>query len=130
VPVFDVSFTMARHVNACNSGTNGACPQEPLPLTLVCQAGGSCTASSGHWGASHKLTVNGNSMTFTGTDPGVIGPCDGVTTISTITMNITVLSWSGSGATRAPQQLTAQYTVAAPPTGSCSQWYWEATLTS
>ena len=130
VPVFDVSFTMARHVNACTAGVSGECPQEPLPLKLVCQADGSCTASSSHWGATHRLTVSGNSMSFTGPDPGVIGPCGGVTTISTITMNITVLSWSGSGATRAPQQLTAQYTVSAPPTGTCGQWYWEATLTS
>ena len=46
-------------------------------------------------------------------------------------MNITVESWSGTGATRRPQQLTAQYTVNAPASGCSELWnYFEATLTS
>ena len=128
-PSFAVSFSMTRHLNACEP--TDSCTTEPLPLMLVCHTGGVCTASSGHWGASHPLTVNGNSMYFKGPDPGVSPLCNGATRISTITMDITVESWSGSGATRKPSQLTAQYTVQAPATTCNDLWnYFEATLTS
>lgn len=70
-------------------------------------------------------------MYFKGSDTGVSPTCNGAGRISTITMDITVESWSGSGATRSPSQLTAQYTVQAPASACSSLWnYFEATLTS
>jgi hypothetical protein len=100
-----------------------------LPLTIDCN-GSSCTASSSHWGSSHQLAFNGTSFFFTGPDSGVYGGCNGTPVISTITLNLTVVSWSGSGATRTPQQLSGPYNVTAPATGGCSAWHLEATLTS
>jgi hypothetical protein len=118
---------MTRHISVCSPA--GTCITGPLPLTIDCN-GSSCTASSSHWGSSHQLAFNGTSFFFTGPDSGVYGGCNGTPVISTITLNLTVVSWSGSGATRTPQQLSGPYNVTAPATGGCSAWHLEATLTS
>ena len=106
-----------------------SCITGPLPLTIKCN-GSSCTASSSHWGSSHQLAFNGTSMSFTGSDSGVARTCNGNPDPATITLNLTVASWSGSGATRKPQQLSGPYNVTAPATAGCSAWHLQATLTS
>ena len=124
VPSFTATYSMTRHINVCTPA--GSCITGPLPLTIDCN-GSSCTASSGHWGSSHQLAFNGTSFSFTGTDSGVYG-CG--SDPATITLNLTVVSWRGSGATRKPQQLSGPYNVTAQATGGCSAWHLEATLTS
>jgi len=126
VPSFTATYAMTRHINVCSPA--GTCTTGPLPLTIDCN-GSSCTASSGHWGSSHQLAFNGTSFSFTGTDSGVYG-CGSPPDPATITLNLTVVSWSGSGATRTPQQLSGPYNVTAPATAGCSAWHLEATLTS
>jgi hypothetical protein len=124
VPSFTATYSMTRHINVCTPA--GSCITGPLPLTIDCN-GSSCTASSGHWGSSHQLAFNGTSFSFTGTDSGVYG-CG--SDPATITLNLTVVSWRGSGATRKPQQLSGPYNGTAQATGGCSAWHLEATLTS
>ena len=134
VPSFTVSYSMVRHIHLCSPA--GECTTGPLPLKVVCHAGGTCTASSSHWGSSHPMAFNGTSLSFTGTDSGVVGNfCNGGGTasanrIATITLSLTVGSWSGSGATRRPQELSGPYDVYAPPSDGCPAWHLEATLTS
>ena len=127
VPSFTATYTMTRHINVC-SPAGSTCITGPLPLTIDCN-GSSCTASSSHWNSSHQLAFNGSSFSFTGTDSGVYR-CDSSPVPTTITLNLTVVSWSGSGATRKPQQLSGPYNLTAPATGVCSAWHLEATLTS
>jgi len=124
VPDLTASYTMNRHVISCTPAAS--CTLGPLPLTIHCN-GTSCTASSSHWASSHQLTFNGSSFSFTGIDTGVYG-CDHDP--STIQMNLTVVSWSGSGATRQPQQLSGPYDVTAAATSACSAWNLQATLNS
>ena len=127
VPSFTATYTMTRHINVC-SPAGSTCITGPLPLTIDCN-GSSCTASSSHWHSSHQLAFNGSSFSFTGTDSGVYR-CGSSPVPATITLNLTVVSWSGSGATRKPQQLSGPYNLTAPATGVCSAWHLEATLTS
>jgi serine/threonine protein kinase len=133
-PSFTASFTMTKDISLCNP--SGECSTGPFPLTVVCHSDGSCTATSSHWGSSHQLTFNGTSMSFTGTDLGVVGTfCTGTTVapaprVATITLTLTVGSWSGSGAARKPEDLSGPYTVIAPATGQCPEWQQVATLIS
>jgi hypothetical protein len=133
-PSFTASYSMTKDISLC--GPAGECSTGPIPMTVECHADGSCTVTSTHWGLPHQLAFNGTSMSFTGTDPGVVGTfCTGTTVapaprVATVTLTLTVGSWSGSGATRKPEELSGPYTVIAPASGQCPEWHQVATLTS
>jgi hypothetical protein len=125
VPTFTASFSVTRHINVCSPA--GTCITGPLPLTIACN-GRSYTASLQPLGLLTQLAFNDTTFSFTGTD-SVPYACDNTPEPTTITLSLTVVSWSGSGATRTPQQLSGPYNVTAPATAGCSAWHLEATLT-
>jgi eukaryotic-like serine/threonine-protein kinase len=123
------TYSLTRHITLCSPA--GSCITGPLPLQINCPAGGSCTASSTHWGTSHPVAFNGTTISISGIDQGVASTCDGAPRNSTITLNLTVVSWTvGSDSVRRPKELSGPYNVTAPATGACVPWHLEATMTS
>jgi len=123
------TYTFARRDTVC---TFGSCNLRPLAIHIDCPAGGSCVASTpgGEWGASHELTFNGKTIYFSGSDPAAIS-CNGSPVPSTITLNLTVVSWSvGQGSVRTPKQIQGVYSITAAGTGSCDGGQSSETLTS
>ena len=129
VTSINASYTMTEHMLRCSPANQ--CIHGPLPLRIVCVPEGSCTASSSRWAASHKLSFNGATMSFTGNDSGVAGTCNGHDRNATITMKLTVVSWKTSpGLVRTPKKLSGPYDVVAPPTAGCPGWHLKSRITS
>ena len=123
------TYTFARRATVCNFGS---CDLKPLVIRIDCPASGSCVASTpaGEWGASHELTFNGKTIYFSGSDPAAI-TCNGSPVPSTITLNLTVVSWSvGQDSVRTPKQIQGVYSITAAGTGSCDGGQSTETLTS
>jgi hypothetical protein len=123
------TYTFARQATVCNFGS---CDLKPLVIHIDCPASGSCVASTpaGEWGASHELTVNGKTIYFSGSDPAAI-TCNSSPVPSTITLNLTVVSWSvGQDSVRTPKQIQGVYSITAAGTGSCEGGQSTETLTS
>jgi hypothetical protein len=123
------TYTFARRATVCNFSS---CSLQPLAIHIDCPASGSCVASTpaGEWGASHELTFNGKTMYFSGSDPAAI-TCNGSPVPSTITLNLTVVSWSvGQDSVRTPKQIQGVYSITAVGTGSCGGGQSTETLTS
>jgi hypothetical protein len=113
------TYTFSRQAVSCVP--SGSCTLTPLVISIDCPAGGSCVASTpnGEWGASHELTVNGNTMSFSGDDPGAI-TCNGSSSAASISLTLTVVSWStGQDSVRTPEQIQGVYTLAYTPTTNC-----------
>jgi hypothetical protein len=112
------TYTFLLRAAVCSFSS---CSLTPLVIRIDCPASGSCVASTpaGEWGASHELTFNGKTIYFSGSDPAAIS-CNGSPVPSTITLNLTVVSWSGGqDSVRRPKQIQGVYTVTAAGTGSC-----------
>ena len=112
------TYTFPRRAAVCSFSS---CSLTPLVIRIDCPASGSCVASTpaGEWGASHEVTFNGKTIYFSGSDPAAIS-CNGSPDPSTITLNLTVVSWSGGqDSVRRPKQIQGVYTVTAAGTGSC-----------
>jgi serine/threonine-protein kinase len=123
------SYKMTQHVRLCSPANQ--CILGPLSLRIVCVPGGSCTASSSRWGASHKLSFNGTTLSFTGNDSGVARTCNGHKRNARITMKLIAVSWkTGPGSVRTPKKLSGPYDVVAPPTAGCPAWHLKSTITS
>ena len=123
------TYTFARQATVCNFGS---CDLKPLVIHIDCPASGSCVASTpaGEWGASHEVTVNGKTIYFSGSDPAAI-TCNSSPVPSTITLNLTVVSWSvGQDSVRTPKQIQGVYSITAAGTGSCEGGQSTETLTS
>lgn len=113
------SYTFDRQAASCVP--SGSCTLTPLVISIDCPAGGSCVASTpnGEWGASHQLTVSGNTMSFSGYDPGAV-TCNGSNSGANIALTLTVVSWSNrQGSIRTPEQMQGVYTLAYSSAPSC-----------
>ncbi len=122
------TYTFTRQVLSC-SGANWTCPPENLPMKITCSATYSCVASSSHWGSSHPVTFNGTTISFSGTDVGVV-VCN--TAIpATLTFDLTVVSWKvGSNSVRTPQRIQGPYSFTAAAAQGCSAIQEKAIITS
>jgi RNA polymerase sigma factor (sigma-70 family) len=115
------TYTFTRKMLTCTG--MGRCLSTPLPIHIDCPANGSCVVSApGHWGSSHTVTFNGKTVYFSATDVGVVGPCNGTPTSATITLDLTVVSWSvGHDSVRRPKRIQGpySYTYTSAANGAC-----------
>jgi len=113
------TYTFSRQAASCVP--SGSCTLTPLVINIDCPAGGSCVASTpdGEWGASHELAVTGNTMSFSGYDPGAV-TCNGTDSGANIALTLTVTSWSaGQDAVRTPEQIQGVYSLSYTSTPTC-----------
>jgi serine/threonine protein kinase len=110
------SYTFSRQMLTCTGWT---CLATPLPITIACSSADSCVVSSSHWGSSHEATFNGSTISFSGTDVGVVD-CNSTPIPATLTFDLTVVSWTkGSGSVRQPQKLQGPYSYSAAADDGC-----------
>ena len=99
-------------------------------MKINCPATGSCVASSSHWGSSHAITFNGTTISFSGSDVGVVA-CNNTPIPATLTFDLTVVSWKvGHDSVRKPQRIQGPYSFTAPAAGGCSALQEKAIITS
>jgi hypothetical protein len=113
------SYTFSRQVLTCSTGWT--CPPTQLPMTITCSSADSCVVSSSHWGsAAHPVTFNGTTISFSGTDLGVVD-CNSAPIPATLAFDLTVVSWSkGSDSVRRPQKIQGPYSYTAAADNGCS----------
>jgi len=123
----DYAFT--QRATLC---TYAVCDPAHIVIHINCPASGSCTATAPpvEWGGSIRVALNGKTIYFSGPNLGAVR-CGGKAVPATITLDLTVVSWSvGHDSVRRPKRIQGYFNVSSPKEDGCRAAQERAILTS